>query len=458
MHHQFRGVLTARDAKQHFGHVFAVPEGATELRLTFDYEPERGPSGLNALHLTLFDARGFRGAGHRRGDVHDSVVTHIVELSKAHATPGYCAGALPTGEWSVVIDSHMIVADAPVTYEIVIDISCGPPDRIVEAEAGEVTARPASRGAGWYRGDLHGHTVHSDGRWQIADLLAHARARQLDFVTLSDHNTISGLVELDRLAQPDLLTMGGFELTTYAGHALALGVRQWIDWRVQPGTRTMPQIAADVDAAGGLFIIAHPMSVGDPICTGCDWRHRDMLPGPAHVVEVWNGEWEGERNNEHALALWYSWLNQGHRLVATAGTDIHGPLPDGARPGFNVVYADALSEAAILRAVAAGHLFLSDGPWMSLKGRTDDGAVAMMGDSLHAASATISARWDGCAADDQARLVVDGRVLFDQDAEGQGEEQWRLAAGEARWCVLEVRDARARLRSVTNPIFIDDHQ
>ena len=43
----------------------------------------------------------------------------------------------------------------------------------------------------------------------------------------------------------------------------------------------MSAIALDVRRRGGLFVIAHPASVGDPVCSGCDWRFPDMMPGPA---------------------------------------------------------------------------------------------------------------------------------------------------------------------------------
>ncbi len=26
--------------------------------------------------------------------------------------------------------------------------------------------------------------------------------------------------------------------------------------------------------------------VGDPDCTGCDWRYIEMMPGPARLVEI----------------------------------------------------------------------------------------------------------------------------------------------------------------------------
>jgi len=454
MSYMFEGTLTERDAKHHIGHSFIVPDDATELKVRFDYLPELTKSGLNALHLTLFDSQGFRGAGHRRGDAHESVVSHSIMLSEAGATPGYLVGALPAGEWTIVIDAHMILPEAPVTYRIAIDISSDPVS--IEAADAHVEAPPVPFGGpSWYRGDLHGHTVHSDAEWEIADLIAYAGEHRLDFVTLTDHNTISGLVEFDRLARTDLLTMGGLELTTFAGHALALGVRKWIDWRIQPNVRTMPQIAAEVDVAGGLFVIAHAMSVGDPICTGCDWRHSDMLPGPARCIEVWNGhEWDSESNNEDALALWYVWLNHGYRMVATAGTDIHGPLPHGTRPAFNVAYAPSLSESAILGAIAKGHLYLSNGPRLEFTGRSESGEVAIMGDCLPAGNATINAFWDGNASDDQVRLIGDGKLLFEQPAGEPGKQQWRLPAGQARWSVLELRDMTGRLRAVTNPIFI----
>ena len=48
---------------------------------------------------------------------------------------------------------------------------------------------PVRPGAGWYRGDLHSHTFHSDARG--APELLHAAARQagLDFLAVTDHNT-----------------------------------------------------------------------------------------------------------------------------------------------------------------------------------------------------------------------------------------------------------------------------
>jgi hypothetical protein len=177
---------------------------------------------------------------------------------------------------------------------------------------------------------------------------------------------------MDSLSSDELLTMGGFELTTFYGHALALGLRRAIDWRVRPGTRTMTNIMAEVEAEGGLFVIAHPACPGDPVCTGCHWEYQDLMPGRAKLVEVCNEHFSSGSNNQGALELWYQWLNQGHRLYATVGSDIHGPTDPALEFLFNVVYAQDLAEADILDGVRHGHSYLSSEPRLQFTGRSSD--------------------------------------------------------------------------------------
>ena len=188
-----------------------------------------------------------------------------------------------------------------------------------------------ARGRGWYRGDLHAHTTHSDATWEVADLLAWALENRLDFCTLSDHNTIAGLTLWDASTSDALLTISGSEVTTFWGHALALGVRDWVDWHVRPDpedadVRTMRQVAREVHTQGGLFIIAHPRSVGDPDCTGCRWLFESMMPGTAVAVEVWNENWTGRMaGNEGSLALAFEWLNQGRSSRSRPAPTRTGP-------------------------------------------------------------------------------------------------------------------------------------
>ncbi len=438
-----QGTLTAADSHHYIAHKFEVPPGATRLDIDYQYQPKRIGSYGNLLTLSLFDPYSERGTGHR------GQPTQHITLSASEATPGYVAGALPPGTWNVLINCNLINPGAAVDYTFDIEISSEPQPA---APPPFTRGTTAPRGAGWYRGDLHGHTVHSDGNWDVEGLLGFARQNKLDFVTLTDHNTLSALPKMDSLSSDDLLTMGGFELTTFYGHALALGIRQIIDWRVRNG-RTITDMRAEVEALGGLFIIAHPGCPGDPGCTGCHWEYQDMMPGSAQMVEIWNEYYTSGSNNEGAVEIWYQWLNAGHHLYATVGSDIHG-TPDPAHEfGFNVVYAQELSEQAILDGVRHGHSYLSSGPTLALSGKAASGATAMLGDALPNERCEFSAQWSNLRAGDRLRWMVDGQVIEESTPDAEGIRTWTVDGG-AHWCVIEVRAATGDLRAVTNPIFI----
>ena len=444
---EFHGHLTVRDAKRHIPHAFTVPAGATRLEIRFLCEPAEVHGLDNMLTLTLFDPHGFRGARHRGGN------RHALFIDANAATPGYLPGALPAGEWIVQVDTHRIMPGAALRYSI--DIEVG-----FEPSAGNTAIAPRGKpGAviravpGWYRGDLHSHTDHSDASDRsVTQLIEAARSVGLDFLFVTDHNTISPLAEVDAAAGPALLTAGGMELTTFWGHALVLGTRQWVDWRFRPGDDTINRLAQDVYANNQLFIMAHPCSGGDPYCTGCVWRFGKMMPGAARIVEVWNGRWDGDSNNELALALYYDWLNQGHRLVATAGSDTHNTA-DYTAPGFNVVYADQLSEAALLRAIRAGHLYLSNGPRLILEACELDGSQRMMGDTVTQA-ADVTVDWQDAPDGATVRVLANGQLLHQQAADGQGSITWPATPADAAWLIAEMRGADGVLHSLTNPIFL----
>jgi len=452
---RFEGVLTTRDCKRHVQHRVIVPQHCTQLDVDFRFTPEGAHDIRNLLTLTIFDPDGFRGAGHRGGN------SHQVHIEARAATPGYLAGLLTAGEWIIEIDTHMIMPGEPLRYSlsVIADTAAGEPIERSSAVVGAndaMVGRAVCQGAGWYRGDLHSHTCHSDAAaFTVSDLVRLAGLCDLDFVFLTDHNTTAGLVEMDAAISANLLTAGGMELTTFWGHALCLGTREWVDWRLRPLTGEMAQVAEAMNAGGHLFVIAHPQADGDPGCTGCSWRFGDMMPGNARVVEIWNGPWNGDSNNESALLLFYDWLNQGLRLVATAGTDAHGPAPEGldVRPGFNVVYAASLSETALLDAIRVGHLYLSSGPELLLEAVAVDGRHWMVGDTVVTA-ATFSVLWDACPRDAQVRVIADGRPLTVWPAEGRGEGRWDMKQDEATWVVVEMRAADGEMLAVTNPIFL----
>src|SRR5262249_29719459 len=155
----------------------------------------------------------------------------------------------------------------------------------------------------WYFGEMHAHTLHSDGVNEVSELAEKARALGIDFVALTDHNTMSGLLELDA-AKHDVVFIPGCELTTFHGHHPIYGVKELVPWHEDGRVLALEELAPRVRAQGGLISVAHPFKLGDPICTGC--RMRDGLdPRSFDLFEVWYRRWDAaESDNEAAYALW----------------------------------------------------------------------------------------------------------------------------------------------------------
>jgi hypothetical protein len=436
--HVLEGALTEADHKAHIPVSFEVPKGTTRLNGTFSSTPERAPGTFfdHMVCLTVWGPDGSRGTRHNN-PVRDFAIDAY------SATPGFTPGPIEPGVWTVYLDCFRVLGPDPLNWRL--EITCE--DAPIEAPAPLPAPVRPERGAGWYRGDLHAHTIHSDSTLELPDLAAFARSRGLDFVTLTDHNTISGVPAFEHLADQGLLTMGGIELTTHYGHALTLGTRAWTEWRGNsfPGV-TMPGIAASVMEAGHVFVIAHPRAPGDDEgCTGCRWEYKDMMPGNAKVVEIWNGPWADY--NEEGLALFHSWLEAGHKLAATSGTDIHGPREKDDKQGFNHVWAESLTEAAVLDAVRAGRNYISSGPRLILSGQTADGKSVPMGGTI--GDGTLSIGWSD--AEGLALVIVADGVrggLIDIPEVGA-----RDMGLPRRWLMAELRGSDGRLHAVTNPIF-----
>lgn len=352
------------------------------------------------------------------------------------------------------LDTHMILPGPPIRYSLEIWLSCEPQ---VEVRPRLRFPRPACRPEpGWYRGDLHVHTYHSDGHRSVADLLSTIRQYGLDFVALTEHNNVTQLYDPALDGVDDVAIIPGMELTTYYGHALSLGTTAWIDWRIGRDGYRMQEAADEIHSLGGSLVAAHLANRGDPFCTGCTWLFDRFMPGDLDAVEVWNSAWNHPgNNNEVGLQIWYGWLNAGHRLPATAGSDAHSDDSYHSDPGFNLIWAEELSSEGLLEGLRRGHVMLSSGPHLWIEASLPDGKVAMMGDSIRVAeyAVTVTVRWAGAPAGTVARLIVDGYVQAEWAVSEDGEQTTVLLG--LRWVVAELRNSQGDMLALTNPIYLD---
>src|SRR5271156_2014719 len=403
------GEVKGEQNQTYFEVPFAVPAGIHRISVDFQYT---GKDQRAVLDVGIADPERFRGAS-------GGSKSHFT-ISETDATPSYLPGAIPAGQWRLLISVPNMRPTIVSHYRAEIRFNA-------RAEESSFTAQPLAVGTRWYRGDLHMHTAHSDGSCQSQSgrkvpcplflTVQAAASRSLDFIAITDHNTDSHYDQLREL-QPffdHLLLIPGREMTTFHGHFNVFGVTQFMDWRVSEGGLDLNTVLRDARAKGGIASVNHAEAPEGEDCMGCRWMPSagtDM--GLFSAVEVIN---YGEMMFSSAK-YWDSQLKEGHRLAAIGGSDNHNattPPGEGGAIGWpgTAIEANELSVPAILNGIRSGRTFID------LTGSRDkmldfeaeaDGASAKMGGTLHTSGAAeITVRIRAVAtAGSVVHLLLDG--------------------------------------------------
>jgi hypothetical protein len=340
---------------------FEVPPGTSQLEVRLEYDR----SGGGVLDLGCAGPEGFRGwSGGAR---------EVFTIGARHATPGYLAGELRPGVWHVWLGLHRVPPEG-VRYSLEITFTGKRVSRDLEYRDLTPPERPPARelpavdGLHWYAGDLHAHTDHSDGRLGIGALAALAATVGLDFLAVTDHNTISHYPHLARHSAASGVTLiPGQEVTTDLGHANVWGSPEWIDFR-RPAAQWMKQ----AEKAGALFSVNHPLA-GD-----CAWRHQ--LSTQPSIAEIWHWSWF-DRTWGWPLA----WMKRHPAaVIPVGGSDFHEPGGTPASLGEPVtwVLAEECSSPAILAGIGAGRTAISATRTGPLVLRCGDEIVTLGADGL----------------------------------------------------------------------------
>jgi PHP domain len=345
--HQGRWTITDRIASAWHYLPVEVPAGSYGLRVGLEYDRSAA-----VLDLGCAGPAGFRGwsGGARRSFV----------ITTDAATPGYLSGEPEPGTWQVIIGIHQLPPQG-VGYRLTAEVSSGPgefrpepvpapPPPLAPGERPPARTLPAGPGRRWLAGDLHTHTVHSDGAQTVPELARFAAGLGLDFIAVTDHNTVSHHRELPAAAARYGITLlPGQEVTTAGGHAGALGEVGWIDFRL-PADSWLEQ----TERHGGLLSVNHP--IAGHVSWTLPMRRRPPL------VEVWHWSWLDPRWTM-PLAWWLAW-DPG--AIPVGGSDWHRPGSD-APPGTPTTWVECAGHgpAAVLDALRHGRVAISgrrDGP------------------------------------------------------------------------------------------------
>jgi hypothetical protein len=356
-----------------------------------------------------------------------------------------------------------MVADLPderaadeLAGEVAGKVDAGPAD--LEPEVVEPLVDPGIRlrEEGWLRGDLHMHTIHSDGDDDTATVVALAeyladetfvaahpefQGNHLDFISITDHRTLAVADDPDFVSDQLILIPG--EEYGGPGHAGLWGISEVVHHDPDGDGATIEDYLAGVEtthAQGGCFSFNHPYDLGTPF--PWDVRTHDG-------IEIWNVAWaltraaytmesleeweaghgpasplfrkgqeaEGGGGSAQALRLVEAQLARGIHVAVVGGSDRHAFLTVGFPATW--VKSDKADEEGILDGVRARHTFVSRNPVAATVEMTlsVDGAEWQMGDQIPLADGThvitVNARV-GRADGGLLRIVLGHHVETDE--------------------------------------------
>jgi hypothetical protein len=465
-----RGVITQADHETYVEVPFSVPENTERLTVTFEYDR----SNRTVIDLGIRDPNGFRGwSGGNRS---------TFTLASSDATSAYIPGFLPPGEWRLILGVPNIRKGASASWSARVRLDPkGAPSTGSAFHPGAIRTGP-----GWYRGDLHTHSGHSDGSCDslsgrrvpcpVFRTLEAARAAGLDFIALTEHNSTSVYPELRALQAyyDTLLVLPGREITTFQGHANVFGVTSPLPFQLGSArASTLDTVLDAVEAEGGLLSINHPGMPSGEACMGCGWTAPIPDCRRITAVEIANGG--GLRLTGSAegplsgLPFWESLLDRGCRVTGVAGSDNHDPDAKGGsqapvgRPA-TVVYAPELSQPAILEGLRRGRVFVDLG---APAGASVDLTVASgkaqagMGETLitrPAARLRLTAKVSG-PPDGTVEFVSGGpsgpATRAPVPIRGLSEVTMELPwTPGLKWVRADVRGADGKLILIGNPVYL----
>jgi len=433
---------------------FDVPEGVDRLHIVVCYNDQvssdpRLTNG-NTLDLGLFDEGGIEsgGPGFRGWSGSNKL---DLTIGAMWSTPPYRTGKPNAGTWHLLLGAYKIgPRGLDFSAEITFNDGLVARDNVVLPDIGSIRRRPVPPAAvpGWFRGDLHAHTIYSDGVATPLELAVHAVEAGLDFYGITDHNRAQSPIGVAPSGDGWPVLVPGVEVTTYAGHFNVWGTDTWYDFR----DPTEAGLQAAVDAAledCGLVSMNHPKPFGP------DWEFPDVTG--FHAIEAWNGWWS--RLNHVSLRQWDARLVRGERIVGICGSDVHRPDligdPDNpfspVRIGWPTLWVrpdGELSPGTILDAIRAGRCFMSEspaGPQLYLD-RTDHEIRAR---AIGAARNTLVLLGPGGAIHATALAGDDVSVTLPID-----EVSDMMTAAAAHYVRAQIQDATGVIRALSNPLWL----
>ncbi|MEO7653866.1 MAG: CehA/McbA family metallohydrolase, partial [Bryobacteraceae bacterium] len=227
----------------------------------------------------------------------------------------------------------------------------------------------------WYKGNLHTHTLRSDGDSSPEDVAAWYKSHDYQFLVLSDHNVLTAVGELNEaMAEKEkFILISGEEVTSSFEnrpvHINAYNLSRLVDpLKAESMAETIQKNVDAIRAAKALPSVNHPNFHW--AMTSADLLAVENL----NMFEVYNGHPQvynlGGGGSESLGQMWDALLSAGRTIYGIAVDDAHhfkiiDKQKSNPGRGWIVVRAAELSTSAVASAIEAGDFYASNGVELS---------------------------------------------------------------------------------------------
>lgn len=301
-----------------------------------------------------------------------------------------------------------------------------------------------------YVGNLHIHSLHSDGGGNISQIARSAGRAGLDFIILNDHDYMTDTLHVEEEGfHGNVLVLVGLEIGGRYHHYLAYDLKKMLK-----GSGLGPQEVIDrVNGQDGFGFLAHPFEKGMPFTeksTAYTWNDLSVTGFTGICIWNYTSRWKERVKSglhglflltfkslslkppsQETLAFWDKLCGE-RRVVAVGGSDAHGSSFRHAGINFTPLSYDHLlrtvsihilldkkmskdvkeAKNQIYGAMREGRLFIAHEKICAAKGfrfsfHSDDGSSLVMGEEgpFEPGDFMISVTRKG-----ETRLLKDGKL------------------------------------------------
>jgi hypothetical protein len=290
------------------------------------------------------------------------------------------------------------------------------------------------------RGDLHSHSSFShDSKTPIAEVMEASKKAGMDFIFLTEHNTINHLRQ--EHSDKELLVLPGYEWTmTGKAHMNVFRLRKFDE---STGLVTKEEINKHIGyfhSLGGRVQVNHPYDPNYAAKIGMDLDYD--------YVEIWNGGYKAD--DKKTMDWWQDTLSKGRIMVATGGTDKHDASLN--RYPLNCLLVKEKTVEAIYESMDKGHLYVahtSQSPKL-----TFSCGDAIMGDKVpYKKGKTINIELDKASPGSILKVYTERGAEIEKTID-KADFKLNVPMEERVFYRVEVWKSQSDLELFSNPIYI----